>query len=59
MTLTQEVKDWFGGGEVDVDLMIAVRAVTEQQILELWEREHRAVEVVFDLETEAVDALRD
>lgn len=53
--LTQEVKDWFGGGEVDVDLMLAVGAVTEQQILEMWEREHRAVEVVFDPETQAVE----
>jgi hypothetical protein len=34
--ISKEIKDWFGDGEVDVDLMIATGVVTEEQILTLW-----------------------
>lgn len=34
--LTEEIKNWFGDGEVDVDLMLQMGAVTEQQILDYW-----------------------
>lgn len=39
--LTKEIKDWFGDGEVDVDLMLRMGAVTEDVILELWNREQQ------------------
>ncbi len=37
--LTEQIKYWFGNGEVDVDLMIRMGAVTESQILEMWEKD--------------------
>lgn len=37
--LTEEIKHWFGDGEVDVDMMLRYGAVTEEVILELWNRE--------------------
>lgn len=33
--LTEQIKFWFGDGEIDVDLMIRMGAVTEHQILEM------------------------
>jgi hypothetical protein len=35
--VTEEMKQWFGDGEVDVDCMLACGAITESQIIELWE----------------------
>ena len=35
--LTKEIKDWFGDGEVDVDLMLSLGIITKEQILKLWE----------------------
>ena len=34
--LTDEIKYWFGDGEVDVDLMIKMGVVNEEMILNLW-----------------------
>lgn len=34
--LTQEMKNWFGHGEVDVDVMLASGQVTPRRIVELW-----------------------
>lgn len=39
MRATKEIKQWFGQGEYDVDLMIACGAVTEAQIVEMYNRE--------------------
>lgn len=36
MGCTQEMKDWFGQGEYDVDLMLRMGAVTEDQIVWMW-----------------------
>ena len=40
MALTQEMKDWFGDGEWDVDLMLSYGMVTEKQIIEMFKKEH-------------------
>lgn len=37
--LTEKIKYWFGDGEIDVDLMIRMGAVTEKQILDMWEKD--------------------
>lgn len=37
--MTEEIKYWFGDGEVDVDLMIRMGVVTEKQIMEIWEKD--------------------
>lgn len=34
--LTQEMKDWFGQGEADVDAMIRARVVNPEFIIDLW-----------------------
>lgn len=34
--LTKEMKDWFGQGEYDIDLMLDCGAVTAGQIIEMW-----------------------
>lgn len=39
--LTKEIKEWFGDGEIDVDMMLAFGCVTEKTILTLWNREGR------------------
>lgn len=43
MTYTREkleqAKEWFGQGEIDVNLMIAMEAITEKQIMEMYEKE--------------------
>ena len=40
MEATKEMKDWFGMGEYDTDLMISCGAITEEQIVEMYNREH-------------------
>jgi hypothetical protein len=40
---TEEQKRWFGDGEWDVDLMLSCGAVTEDQIIEMYNREHSDV----------------
>ena len=37
--LTQQMKEWFGSGEYDVDLMLRVGAVTPETIQTLWEND--------------------
>ncbi len=39
--LTEEIKYWFGGGEADVDLMLAFNVVKPETILTFWNREGR------------------
>ncbi|MFL1672605.1 hypothetical protein [Paenibacillus dendritiformis] len=36
---TGTAKEWFGQGEIDVNLMIAMEAITEKQIMEMYEKE--------------------
>jgi hypothetical protein len=39
MTVTQEMKDWFGNGEADVDLMLRLGILKEETIVLLWEND--------------------
>lgn len=34
--LSQNIKDWFGDGEKDVDLMLRTGVVTEKQVKDEW-----------------------
>lgn len=34
---TKEMRDWFGNGEADVDLMLALGIVKHETIVKLWQ----------------------
>ena len=36
MNIKQTIKDWFGNGEIDVNLMIRCGAISEDQIIEIF-----------------------
>jgi hypothetical protein len=38
--LTDEMKNWFGDGEFDIDLMLKMGVVTEEQIIKSYNEEH-------------------
>jgi hypothetical protein len=37
--ISEEMKDWFGQGEADVDLMLRLGILKEETILMLWEND--------------------
>ena len=57
--LTKEIKDWFGGGEQDVDLMLRMGVVQEEFILDLWRREVEVPKLVEDIYSIVSDAMKE
>lgn len=41
-SLLPKAKQWFGDGEIDVDLMISMRAITKEQLIKMYVKENYA-----------------